>query len=253
MKKSTVKCIIVLLVCLFISPVFIQSMSVNAAKSGESLLYDYADILTPDEEESLLSDLNSSSLKFDMDVAIVTIQDTEGTDLADYADIIWSKLGFSEDGTILVVNMYPSNREIFVQKYGKANDYISQKRAQYITDGMVSEMKASNYYDGLHEYIEQVNYFMEHKRPITTTPTLLIEIFGSMFVSGIIVFIMVLSSGGTNTTDCNTYLDFSSSKVLAKRDIYTHTTTKRRKRESSSSSGHGSSSSKNNGGGRSSF
>ena len=118
---------------------------------------------------------------------------------------------------------------------------------------MVSEMKASNYYDGLHEYIEQVNYFMEHKRPITTTPTLLIEIFGSMFVSGIIVFIMVLNSGGKNTTNCNTYLDFSSSKVLAKRDIYTHTTTTRRKRESSSSSGHSSSGRKTNGGGRSSF
>lgn len=255
MNKNIRKYILsLLLVCFIFTPLFSQSIIANAKKSQASLLYDNADILTPGEEETLASELNSASSKNDMDVAIVTIENTDGSDLADYVDMLWTELEFSPDGAILVVNMSPSNREIFVQKYGKTKDYISQKRAQHITDGMVSEMKSGRYYDGLHEYIEQVNYFMKHKRPITPTTTLLIEILASIVISAVIVFIMVRNAGGKDTTNCNTYLDFSSSKVLARRDVYTHTTTTRHKREKSSSGGHsGGGGGSNHGGGRSSF
>ena len=91
---------------------------------------------------------------------------------------------------------------------------------------------------------------MHHKYSLKR---ILIELVIAIVVGLIAIAIMVGNAGGKNTTNCNTYLDPTNSRVLAKRDRYIRTSVNKRKIEksdsSSSSGGGGGGGTKGNNGG----
>lgn len=234
-------------------PLTFHTLDIHAEVFNKNQIYDEADILTSSEEKALSNKLQNESKKHNMDIIICTINSCGSYDLDDYTAIFWDENNFAKDGVILIINMDPSAREILLQKHGKCLEYIPYERAQYITDGMVPEMKAGKYYDGIIECIDKVDLFMNHKAPIPTAKQYVIEIIISLIIATIIVIIMVHNAGGKNTAGCYTYLNSATSKLLAKRDIYTHTTTTRHKIEKSSSSSGKGGGGGSRGSGRSSF
>lgn len=227
-----------ILFCFILPPILCTTTKASVKKADIAFLNDSAGLLSASEYDDISERLISLSNKLDLQVAILTITNSEGYTLKEHARLYLEKYNFSEECVLLTINMDPSNREVQVRGFGKAKRYINNKRAQSITDGMVSDLKSENYYEGMLFYLDRVDYYMNHKIAVLL-PMLGCILLGSMLIASIIVFSMVHNAGGKDTTTCSTYLDTSTSKILAKRDIYTHTTTTRTKKSSSSSGGSG--------------
>lgn len=238
-KKAHLFTYALLCFCMIATILFVRPIQIEASVSDMERLTDYADILTEDQEELLNDKLTLMSTKCDIDIIVMSISNANGYDLDFYVDSVYKNGSYAKDTVLLAVNMDPYNREILVQGHGECQDYINNKRAQSITDSMVSDMKAENYYDGILKFIDKVEYFSHHKNPVPTIPQILLEAASAILVAGIIVFIMVRNAGGKDTTTCSTYMDTSTSKLLAKQDIYTHTTTTRHKIETNNGGGGG--------------
>ncbi len=244
MKKRNTFWIVRYFILLFLISTILAAPQTVLAKSNSlsEFVIDQADILTPEEENLIAENLSVVGTKHHIKIIVYTLNDSVGN-IDNYITEFKDRQNYPKDCVILAINMLPSNRQIHVQGYGKAHRYIANQRAQSITDNMVSDCQNEQYYNAIRYFVTTVDYDMSHKIEVVL-PTLGLILLGSMLFSGMIVFFIVYTSGGRNTTSVNTYLDFSSSKLLAKRDIYTHTTITRHKRESSSnnrSSGGGSS------------
>lgn len=235
-KKHTVLLFLVFTLTLLNVSININTKTVFAKESNYTILVDDADLLTPEEEEKVSAQLTDLGKKQRLTAVVLTMNSAGSQDLSNYVENYCEEHNYPKHCVFLAVNMDPANREVLVHGYGKCKLYVNSKRAQQITDGMVPDMSAGNYYDGILYYIDQVDYYMNHKAEVLI-PRIALELLGSMLIASMFVLVLVLSSGGKNTTNCNTYLDSSSSRLLAKRDIYTHTTTTRHKKQSSSSSG----------------
>lgn len=236
-RRTRIVSFIMLLICfigLFPNTILIQAQTTNLPR-----VYDYADIFTNEEEALLEPMLRTTSDDNGADVIIYTIEHTDGSDLDIYTKQVAYNSGFSKNVVILMVNMDSSHREVLLQAYDTSEEYINHKRKQHITDKMVPDMKEGDYYDAMLLFNKKVNYFFDHKKPVVTGSQLAIELGAALVLALIVVLCMVLGAGDKNTTTCNTYLDASTSKVLAKRDTYTHTTTTRTKIERNNSSSGG--------------
>lgn len=233
MKRHAAFLFTLVMICLCIMPAFSGADIIMAKNSASKVIFDTADLYTPEQEADLQKKLTAAGDTLDIKIVAITLNGIGNTDLDSYVDEFWEKQAFPNDCVLLAINMDPANRKILIQGHGKGKLYISSKRAKTITDNMVSDCQSEHFYEATCYYIEQVQYYMNHKGE-ALIPRAGLCLLGSMVFAGIIVLIMVANSGGRDTTNVNTYLDFSSSKLLAKRDIYTHTTTTRHKRQSSS-------------------
>lgn len=252
MKKHVAFLFTLVMICFCIIPGVSGSDSIFAKSSSDEVVFDTADLYTPEQEADLQKKLTAAGDDLGIKIIALTIYDAGSMDLDDYVDEFYTNHASPSDCVLLAINMDPDNRELLVQGQGKCRLYINSTRAQSITDAMSSDCTSGLFYEATCYYIEQVQYYMNHKAG-ALIPRAGLCLLGSMVFAGIIVLIMVLNSGGKDTTNVNTYLDFSSSKLLAKRDVYTHTTTTRRKRESSSSSKGGGGGGGSHSTGRSSF
>lgn len=233
----------VLLLCLSLVSFLPQNVIASAkADSTHAFVEDDAGLFSDSESEKLNAKLQSVSNKHNINMALFTINQTDGTDLDDYTAKLTSEYALTPNAVILIINMDPTCREVLIQGHGIGETYVNSSRAQYMTDHMVSDLKHGNYYDAGVYFTKKTDYFLKHKNPVPKTSTFIISGTAALIISGIIVLIMVRNSGGKDTTTCNTYMDTSTSKILAKRDIYTHTTTTRTKVESNNGNGgnHGS-------------
>lgn len=221
------------------------------SKPDVEFLNDQANLLTEEDQAILTNKLHEISDQLKTQIVIYTTPSSY-LDLDDEASNYLEDHGFAKNCVIIAVNMDPYNREVLISGYGKAKFLVNNKRAQSITDAMVSDLKNADYISAFDYALSCIQDHINHPAG-AIFPVLGIGLLISIVLSGIIVFIMVSNSGGVNTTNSRTYLDKDNSRVLAKRDIYTHTTKKKTKKSSSSSSkggsgGHGSHST-----GRSSF
>lgn len=74
-------------------------------------IYDYADLLTDEEEEALSETARELSEKWSVDLVTVTIDDDEGLTSMEYADDFFDYNGFSTTGVLMLINM--DEREVW--------------------------------------------------------------------------------------------------------------------------------------------
>lgn len=240
----------VLLLCLSLVS-FLPQNVIASAKTDSTIAFveDDAALFSDSEVEKLNAKLQSVANKHNINMALFTIRQTDGTDLYDYMTKLSSEYSLTPNAVIMIINMDPTCREVLIKGLGIVETYVNSNRAQYMTDYMVSDLKHGNYYDAGVYFTKKTDYFLKHKNPVPRTSTFIISGIAALVISGIVVLVMVANAGGKDTTTCNTYMDTSTSKILAKRDIYTHTTTTRTKIESNN--GGGGSGSHGGGGGHS--
>lgn len=141
-------------------------------------VYDYANILTPEEEELLRSQIAAAEKKLRMDIVLVTLnQPMEGEEAMNehgassprlervmeaYADNFWDdnrfgyNKGFEGNGLILVDNVYEGQGYWHISTSGVAEDELSS----YDIDGLLDELDrhydAENPYRGYSEFVDAV-------------------------------------------------------------------------------------------------
>src|SRR5574344_564031 len=75
------------------------------AVSSSEKVYDYADLLTDDEEKKLVTNINEYISNSIIDVAIVTTNNLNGYSISDYAYNFYDYNDFMSDGVVFVIKV----------------------------------------------------------------------------------------------------------------------------------------------------
>ena len=228
---------------------------------------DLADILTDDEEAKLREDCISYSDLNEIDIFILTTNSVPKNRKVYIEDFYDSHDDILTDAVFVLVNMDPDARGVEMQGYGQCEFSLSDDRIDNVLDGIVPYLSDGAYYDAFCYYLQEVDYYMSieatsdyvhteqdninydeyYAEEVELTPFEYI-IFNLIIAAGaggvftlIIVIISLFRRGGSVTTNRNTYMDVSNSRVLGHWDRYIRTTTTRRRKPKDDDNDRGSS------------
>lgn len=235
----------------------LASVTVFGANSP-SRLVDDANLLTSAEESALLSQLNSVSEKYGVDVVIVTVNDIGYKTPMVYADDYYDNNGYGEDGVLLLISM--ADRDWYISTAGLCISAFSSSVIESIGDEMSDHLSDGDYADAFEIFIEESDCYIDieiNGVPFNAVKSLLISLVIGFVIALISVTVMKgklksvhFQSGATS------YLKSGSLKVTDRRDIFLYRNVTRRARPQQTRSGGGghiSSSGRSHGGGGGKF
>ncbi len=129
-------------------------------------IYDFADLLTPAEEEILYEQTNEFIENNIMDIAIVTTDNNYST-ASVYADDFYDYnnfgIGNNRAGILILIDM--DNREFYISTTGEAILIYNDARIDSILDDMTPYMKNAEYYEALKTSITDAQKFASQGIP----------------------------------------------------------------------------------------
>lgn len=153
--KKRILCFITFLCMLLCSvPAF-------AEEEMEQRVFDYADLLTEEEEADLQTMCEEVQQEWQMDLAYLTTNDTDGLSVREYgADVYLEKnLGIGEDssGIIFVVDM--GTREAQIVTCGGAMDIFTDYYLDEIWGSMQGYFSEGEYFLGMELLRDKIDYY----------------------------------------------------------------------------------------------
>ncbi|MBR3767195.1 MAG: TPM domain-containing protein [Clostridia bacterium] len=125
----------------------------------ESLIYDFAQLISDEDEEILLSKLEEISKTYECEVAILTVNSTNGQDITIFADDYYDYNGFgygeNDDGIMLVVDM--GNREFATTTHGTAIEIFSDYNLSLLENEFIPYLSDSDYTGAFIAFQEKCN------------------------------------------------------------------------------------------------
>ncbi len=204
-------------------------------------IYDYANILSEEEEQKVKSLISEYIEKTGMDMVFVSINmpyssDHENEDYAadfyDYNDFGLDYKNYS--GVILFRNTYPSDPFYNAYTTGDAQIYFSDSRCDDVLDAIYNDFVSHNYLVGMKKFINELSLFYDDGIPqgyeeayIDETgnlvipkhynPPYLIAAIIGLFTTGITTKVLVSKNKMVyKAKDANRYLDLDSVKYSKK-------------------------------------
>ena len=204
------------------------------AKKAASGIYDEANLLSEDEEASLMAQLEKYSSKYSADIAIVTTNDAGGMSSQAYADAYAEKIGQSMSGDeylgiLFLIDM--DNRQIYMATQGQAMNYYDDYRINKVLDNCYSHITDGDYKGTCEAFLKGVRDYMGQstsKSARMDAFDVLLRLLIAMAIGAVATFAMVFRRGGHVTTNSRTYFDASGSHLDAKEDRFMNRTVTRR-------------------------
>lgn len=251
---------------------FLMLFGINSVNAFDTSLkvYDYAQVLTKEEEENLKESIDSYINTHNMDMALVTVKYHNKIDTMNYADDFYDYNGFgigpNHDGVIFVIDFTFGYTDIWMSTTGKAIRIYTDTRIDNILDSVAAN-KYNGYYKMFNAFIEKTNYYANQGIPsyneyyeTERSINWLMIIIISIAISTIIIAILISRNKMVKAATTASHYLVNGSVVINRRNdrfITTHTTSVRINDNSSSgssrsyggSSTHRSSSGRTHGGG----
>lgn len=233
-------------------------------------IYDYAELLTTEELKELESLSNQYSENRQVDIIILTTEDTAGLEVERYMQDFYDEKGLGYDkshGNTVILTIDMEHRDVYVAGFYKGEEYIDNSRADLIREKITSDLSGGYYFDAFRSYIELSNEYLGISPEVNSGPEpgvnpgggsgispglsseitpdnillqLWFQILVSFMIAGVIVFTMIYRSGGRVTTSAGTYMDASNSEVTKRSDTFVRTAiTKVKKPSNKNNSGGG--------------
>ncbi len=136
------------------------------AFAQETYVYDHADLLSEEEEATLQGYAEDFHEKWDMNVLVVTTDDTEGKYSMEYAEDFYDARfpeAEEEDGVLYLIDM--DNREIYLSTCGIAIRYLTDSRIDHILDLAYTDVSAGDYYGTFVTFFEETHYYLSQGIP----------------------------------------------------------------------------------------
>ena len=150
-KKVTISLCVAVLLC-----ALLPFGSVFAASSQR--VYDQAGLFTTEEVTELEKSVAEHRESTNLDIVIVTTDDTMGKTSRDYADDFYDYNGFGvgddNSGVLLLIDM--DNRMAYMSTTGKAIQIFTDDTIQAITDRVASCLGDGNYAEGVRVFLNEV-------------------------------------------------------------------------------------------------
>ena len=250
-----------LLILLIIS--FIGIINVKAVDTSEKV-YDFANVLTTEEEELLKEKINKYIEDYNMDMAVVTVRYHNYNTTEKYADEIYDTnefgIGDTEDGLVCVID-FSKGKTFYEHISTKGNAIImyDDYRIERILDAIdyAWEKDNTDYYSMFDAFIDKSSYYASLGIPDSNKHVKLddngmpyedIEIpfpwagisTTSLIISTVIVLILIFRNKMVHKAkNADAYIDNSSINITNRVDQFVTTNTTRVRVSSSSSGGGG--------------
>lgn len=227
-------------------------------------IYDFADLLTPSEEEEIYQQVNQFINKTNFDLAIVTINDNNKLSAMEYADDFYDYNDFGTDaeysGILFLIDM--DTREIYMSTTGKAIAMYSDSRIDMTLDAIYQEFSERHYMQGITKFVTIIENYdtmglpsnKDSKYAISDTGEIyrefpwLIVLGAPLAITIIVIGIMIHKNKLVRVaTSSREYLDKDSLKMRVVSDRLISTNTVAVPLSTSSSSGGGGGSSHHSG------
>lgn len=161
------------------------TVQVKASENRESV-YDYADLLTNEEEK----ELQLFAKKYEAEnlaVIFLTIDDANGYSAMTYSDDFYDSHGFGADGVLFMIDM--DNREVYINTVGKCIGWLAEDM-DAILDATYTYAGDGNYYECLKETAKRAMRIVEgEQNPVLA----LMQYTGTLAViSGVITAIVLI-------------------------------------------------------------
>ncbi len=258
------------IVSIFLSALLFLTLTFSSFAAGDAeLLVDNADLLSEDEEAEILDLLKGVSDKYEMDVAIITVDSIGDKSPMEFADDYYDENGFAEDGLVLLISMEESDWYISTSGYGITA--FTDAGIEFLGEQLVYDLGAELYFDAFKSYAEYADMYIEAAKAGTpydsdNIPKLPYEFGVNLVISLVVAFIISLivtaiMKGKLKSVykrdSAEDYVKNGSLNVTTSRDIflYSHISKTPRPKETSSSgsSTHTSSAGRTHGGGGGKF
>lgn len=124
-------------------------------------IYDYANLITKDEEEDLYNKVQEFINKYNMDMAIVTINSNPKSSSMAYADDFYDYNNFGKgannSGLLFLIDM--QNRNMWISTTGDAIQIYTDSRINTILDYTYDKISNEDYNGCAQQFIEKASYF----------------------------------------------------------------------------------------------
>ena len=252
MKKRVLSLILVCLLC--------ACMTVAASAAGENppCVVDHANLLSAGELAGLTRDLEAIARKYGVEVAVVTVDSSEGLSHRRYAEKIYEEYGYGlgadADGVLLLVVMDPRDRGWYILGNGLGADAMNNRNIDIVGDFITPYLKNGDYADAFSVFADECENCLDaaiYGEPFNAGKSLVVSLVIGLVIALIVTGVM---KGKLKTVRpkhaAADYVRPGSMDLRVRRDLYLYRTVSRRPRPKSTSSG-GSSGSRRSGGGRS--
>lgn len=223
-------------------------------------VFDQASLFTQAEVDSIRETVDSLSEQLEIDIVIVTTNDSEGKTSKQYADDFYDQNGYMYDGILYLLNM--DEREVYISTTGYVRDIITDWDVEEILDEVYYYLADEQYRDSVAVFLAEVEARMTSSTEIINendgvaqVPSdvgnydeegsflqeALIYLAVSLVVGGVTVGIMAMYNRGRLTVNEATYLDRESFKITRKVDRHYNTIVTKQKIQKNNSTGGGSS------------
>lgn len=247
-------------------------LSTPAVDASEKI-YDFADLLTEEEEQKLFDRVEKYIDKNKMDLAIVTINYNKKGTAREYADDFFDYNDFginkTRDGVLFLIDM--DTREIYMSTTGNAIIMYDDNRIDESLDQVYKYMTNENYFEGTLNYIQKIDNYATEGIPSSNKGAYFDEngniqvqkympygilLLFSFGVTLVVIIVLVLKNKlARKATTAKEYLKKETIKINNDGEIFVGTNTVKHRIQSSSggSSTHIGSSGSSHGGGGHSF
>ena len=246
MCRKILSALLALLLCVSLA---VCVSATTSDRDETSVLYDGAELLTPEEKIALRDKLWELSWALDTQIVIVTVDSTSG-DIDTYAEYVYDTMDFgygeTREAVLLLVCMDIREFQIFSKGY--AGNVITAGRIDQICDLIVDDMSYGNYYEAFENFADECAYYLEGNDSYSTFnwgKTLIIALIIGLVMGFIVAFGLKAQLKTVRMKErADFYLKKDSLKITTQRDMFLYRDVKRTRKESSkSSSGGGSRSS----------
>lgn len=129
----------------------LSTPSVNA----EEKIYDFAEILTDVEEETLFKNIKHFTSSTNIDYVIVTAKKNNKASSKDYTKDFYNYNNFGNDGIILLIDR--DKNGIYMSTFGKAVELFSDERMEPILKNVFELTKKKKFYDACKSFTTSIS------------------------------------------------------------------------------------------------
>ena len=198
MKFREVKMRKLIILVFFLSGIYANAQfTIPKVPSFQTSVYDYADILNPQEEKALENKLIRYSDSTTTQIVVISIEDLKGEDIGILTPKWAHEWGIGqekEDNGILIL-VAKNDRKIWIAPgYGVEDRLTAGINGELIRNVIIPEFKAGSYYQGLDKGADAIfevlkgKYKGTRKESKNNFPFVLIVIF-------VIILILIISKG----------------------------------------------------------
>ncbi len=136
---------------------------VSPVAAAGPLVVDLADVFSASEESQLTSDLTNLGAQNQMDLVLVTTNDTDGKSARDYADDYFDYNGYGVgpdyNGILLLIDF--DNREVYISTSGSGIRYLTDARINTILDAIYQDVGNEEYMKAAQTYLEMLSGYLK--------------------------------------------------------------------------------------------